>query len=289
MFEKPETTAEAPIEIARYAVFGQPIAHSRSPAIHRMFAQAEHVALRYDAIEASPAEFPRKLAQFAADGGRGANITLPLKSAAHVACRTHGAHAQRSGVANTVTRRDDGTWHGDNTDGLGLVADIAERHRLDLRGRRTLVLGAGGAAQAVLSALLEAGVESIVIANRTPERADALADRIGEPSRVHTAYWDALRDAGAFDFVLNATSAGHAGSALDLPFSLFAPRALAYDMNYGKAAIGFTAWARAGEAGHVVDGLGMLVEQAAESFRIWHGRRPDTEPVYQQLRRETAA
>lgn len=289
MFEKPETIAEAPIELARYAVFGQPIAHSRSPAIHRMFAQAEHVALRYDAIEASPAEFPRRLAQFAADGGRGANITLPLKGAAHAACRTHGAHAQRSGVANTITRRDDGTWHGDNTDGLGLVADIAERHRLDLRGRRTLVLGAGGAAQAVLSALLDAGVDSIVIANRTPERADMLADRIGEPARVHTAYWDALRDAGAFDFVLNATSAGHAGAALELPFSILALRALAYDMNYGAAAIGFTAWARAGEAEHVVDGLGMLVEQAAESFRIWHGRRPDTESAYQALRRELAA
>lgn len=289
MFEKPETTAEAPIEIARYAVFGQPIAHSRSPAIHRLFAQAEHIALRYDPIEAGPAEFPRRLAQFAADGGRGANITLPLKAAAHATCRTHGAHARRSGVANTITRRDDGTWHGDNTDGLGLVADIAERLRLDLRGRRTLVLGAGGAAQGVLSALLEAGVESIVIANRTPERADALADRIGDPARVHTAYWDGLRDAGAFDLVLNATSAGHAGTALDLPFSILAPRALAYDMNYGSAAIGFTAWARAGEAGHVADGLGMLVEQAAESFRIWHGRRPDTEPVYRQLRRELDA
>lgn len=143
MFKKPETNAEAPIEIARYAVFGQPIAHSRSPLIHRMFAQAEHVVLRYDAIESSPADFPRSLAQFAADGGRGANITLPLKSVAHAACRTHGAHAQRSGVANTVTRREDGSWHGDNTDGIGLVADIAERLRLDLRGRRTLVLGAG--------------------------------------------------------------------------------------------------------------------------------------------------
>jgi shikimate dehydrogenase len=289
MFEKPETTAEAPIEIARYAVFGQPIAHSRSPRIHREFARQSHIALRYDAIEAGPDEFPRKLAHFAADGGRGANITLPLKAAAHAACRTHGPHAARSGVANTLTRRDDGSWHGDNTDGLGLVADLAERHRIDLRGRRTLVLGAGGAVQGVLPALLDAGVEAIVIANRTPERADALADRIGEPARVHTVYWDALRDAGAFDFVLNGTSAGHGGAALELPFSILAPRALAYDMNYGKAAIGFTAWARAAGAAFVHDGLGMLVEQAAEAFHLWHGVRPDTGPVHQALRHEADA
>jgi shikimate dehydrogenase len=285
MLETPETVPEAPLEIVRYAVFGSPIAHSRSPLIHRAFAHASHLDLRYDAIESTIDELPRKLAHFAADGGRGANITLPLKAAAHTLCRSHGAHAQRSGVCNTLTRRDDGTWHGDNTDGLGLVADIAERHRIDLRGRRTLVLGAGGAVQAVLAALLDAGVSQVVIANRTPARADALADRIGEPLRVHSAYWDGLRDAGAFDFVLNGTSAGHAGAALELPFSLLAPRALVYDMNYGEAAIGFTAWGRAAGAAHVHDGLGMLVEQAAESFRIWHGLRPDTEPVYQQLRR----
>jgi shikimate dehydrogenase len=289
MLETLETSTEAPIEIGRYAVFGQPIAHSRSPAIHRQFAQQAHLALSYVAIESSTADFPHALAHFAADGGRGANVTLPLKAIAHGLCHTHGPHAKRSGVVNTVTRRDDGTWHGDNTDGRGLVADITERHRIDLRGRRTLVLGAGGAAQAVLAALLDAGAEQIVIANRTAARADALADRIGEPLRVSTAYWDGLHDAGAFDFVLNATSAGHSDAALDLPFALVASRALVYDMNYGTAAIGFMAWGRAAGGAHVVDGLGMLVEQAAESFRIWHGVRPDTGPVYQSLRAEAGA
>ncbi len=289
MFETPQTIAEAPIEIARYAVFGQPIAHSRSPAIHRQFAQQAHIALRYDPIEAGSATFPRALAHFAADGGRGANITLPLKADAYAQCRSHGAHAQRSGVVNTLTRRDDGSWHGDNTDGTGLVVDITERHRCDLRGRRTLVLGAGGAAQGVLAALLDAGVEQIVIANRSPERADVLADRIGEPLRVHTAYWEALGEAGAFDFVLNCTSAGHQGAPLALPFALLAPRALVYDMNYGAAAIGFTAWARAAGSAHVFDGLGMLVEQAAAAFHLWHGVRPDTTPVYESLRCEVVA
>jgi len=289
MLENPQTIAEAPIEIARYAVFGEPIAHSRSPAIHRQFAQQTHIALRYDAIAAGAAMFPRALARFAADGGRGANITLPLKAEAYALCRSLGAHAQRSGVVNTLSRRDDGSWHGDNTDGTGLVVDITERHRCDLRGRRTLVLGAGGAAQGVLAALLDAGVEQIVIANRSPERADALADRIGEPLRVHSAYWDALGEAGAFDFVLNCTAAGHHGAALDVPFAVIAPRALVYDMNYGAAAIGFIAWGRAAGSAHVFDGLGMLVEQAAAAFHLWHGVRPDTAPVYQSLRSQVSA
>jgi shikimate dehydrogenase len=282
MFEPEIPRPEVVPEVARYAVFGHPIAHSKSPFIHRRFAAEHHKAIDYRAIDAAPEAFAAALARFAAEGGRGANVTLPLKALAAAGSASLGEAARRTGVVNTLTRTAAG-WQGDNTDGAGLVADIAERWRLDLRGRRVLVLGAGGAVAGVLFDLLEAGVDHLCIVNRTPERADALADRIGEPGRVSTAYWADLATLGAFDFVLNGTSAARHGERLDLPLSIVAPRALAYDMNYGAAAIDFLAWARAAGFADVHDGLGMLVEQAAEAFRIWHDVRPDTEPVYREL------
>lgn len=288
MHEKPEIPAELMTIPAAFAVFGQPIAHSKSPRIHQAFAQQTQIAMSYRAIEASPEAFPAALAAFAAAGGVGANVTLPLKSDAARLASELGREAERAGVVNTLTRRADGTWRGDLTDGLGLVADITERLRLDLRGRRLLLLGAGGAAQAVLGALIDAGVEHAVIANRTPERADALADRIGEPDRVSTIYWQDIGESGAYDFILNATAAGHRNEALDLPFAVAHPRTLVYDMNYGSAAIAFLAWAKAAGCSNRYDGLGMLVEQAAESFRIWHGVRPDTDPVFAMLRAESS-
>ena len=284
MFEAPEIQPEAPVAVKRYAVFGQPIAHSRSPWIHARFAEQTRIALEYRAIEAGVAGFGAALAAFEAGGGLGANVTLPLKAEAPRHCKSLSERAQRAGVVNTLSRLDDGGWHGDNTDGIGLVQDLATRHRQDIRGRHTLVLGAGGAVQGVLVALLEAGLDSIVIANRTPARADALADRIGEPGRVSTVYWEDLHDAGAFEMVVNGTAAGHQREALVLPFSLIGRRAVVYDMNYGRAAIDFLAWGRAAGSEHVYDGAGMLVEQAAEAFERWHGVRPETDPVYAQLR-----
>jgi shikimate dehydrogenase len=284
MFEAPEIQPEVPVVVKRYAVFGQPIAHSRSPWIHARFAEQTRIALDYRAIEAGVAGFGAALAAFEAGGGLGANVTLPLKAEAPRYCKSLSDRAQRAGVVNTLSRLGDGGWHGDNTDGIGLVQDLATRHRQDIRGRRTLVLGAGGAVQGVLVALLEAGLDSIVIANRTPARADALADRIGEPGRVSTVYWEDLHDAGAFEMVVNGTAAGHQREALVLPFSLIGRRAVVYDMNYGRAAIDFLAWGRAAGSEHVYDGAGMLVEQAAEAFVRWHGVRPETDPVYAQLR-----
>jgi len=284
MFEAPMPVYEASVEVKRFAVFGHPIAHSRSPWIHARFGEQCGIPLSYEAIEAGVDAFPRALEAFARAGGTGANVTLPLKSAAAALCGELGAAAQRSGVVNTLTRRRDGSWRGDNTDGIGLVTDITERQRVDIRGRRALVLGAGGAVQGVLDALLESGVAEIVLANRTPARADALADRVGDPSRVHTRYWEALGDAGVFELIVNGTAAGHSGQPLNLPFSLAMQRTLAYDLNYGKAAVDFLAWGRAAGCPYVFDGLGMLVEQAAAAFSLWHGVRPDTELVYQQLR-----
>ncbi len=282
MFEAPEVPIAKEPVVARFAVFGQPIAHSLSPTIHRRFAESSGIALTYSAIEVDASQFAEAFQAFRGGGGRGANVTLPHKSAALKLCDRLAASAARAGVVNTLAIAADGVT-GHNTDGAGLVEDISERLRLDLRGRRTLVLGAGGAASGVLPALLDAGIHSVVIANRSPSRADQLSDRIGEPARVETCYWNDLAEAGRFDLIVNATSAGHARLRLDLPFALVGPRSLVYDLNYGRSATDFLAWGRAAGAEHVCDGLGMLVEQAAEAFAIWHGKRPETASVYAEL------
>jgi len=268
-----------------YAVFGHPISHSLSPRIHAAFGKQAGIALDYVAIDAPAESFAATLARFADQGGRGANVTLPLKQDAFALCTQTSEFARRAGAVNTLTRGD-GSWRGDNTDGPGLIRDLTGRHSLDLRTRRSLLLGAGGAARAAAHALLDAGIGELVIVNRSAERADALADSIRDPSRVHTRYWNDLADLGSFDLIVNATSAGVARETLQLPFALVAPRALCYDLSYGAAAFGFVAWARAAGAGKALDGLGMFVEQAAESFAIWHGVRPDTDPVHDLLRAE---
>jgi shikimate dehydrogenase len=267
---------------AAYAVFGHPVAHSLSPRIHAAFARQTGVAMQYTAVEAAPEAFEAALAAFAASGGRGANVTLPLKERALALSVQASPRARRAGAANTLTRHAEG-WHADNTDGIGLVHDLTERRRLDLRGRRVLLLGAGGAARGVAPALLDAGIGELWIVNRTPEKADALSDALGEPDRVHTRYPADLPDLGAFDMLVNATSAGRGAGGLDLPFSLATSRTLAVDLSYGEAAISFLAWAGAAGCEHRLDGLGMLVEQAAESFALWHGQRPDTDAVYEAL------
>ena len=267
---------------ARYAVFGHPVAHSLSPRIHAAFARQQGIAMSYDAIDAAPEEFVSALSAFAATGGRGANITLPHKQAALALCASRSERAERAGAANTLIRRDD-AWHGDNTDGVGLVRDLTDRHAIDLRERRTLLLGAGGAAHGVAPALIDAGIGELVIVNRTPERADALADAIGEPGRVHTRYWEDLGNLGTFDMVVNATSVGREQKAVSLPAVMITARTLAVDLSYGEAAIPFLAWARSVGCGRTIDGLGMLVEQAAESFKLWHGVRPDTSAIFAEL------
>lgn len=268
----------------RYAVFGSPIAHSLSPRIHTAFARQTGIALEYLAIEATRDTFPAILT---ASGVAGANITLPLKEVAFAHCRSVSARARRAGAVNTLTRSDAG-WHGDNTDGAGLVRDLTERHGVDLRERRVLLLGAGGAARGVAPALLDAGIDALYVVNRNSARADALADALGDPARVHARGWDALPTLGEFDLLVNATSAGQTGTPLPpLPMALAAPRSVAVDLAYGRAAVPFTAWARAAGCAQALDGLGMLVEQAAESFQCWHGVRPDTDPVYADLRRLT--
>ena len=289
MYEAPELREDGVTitRAGRYALFGHPIERSLSPRIHAAFAEQTGVRMRYEAIPATADNFAERLGEFEQGGGLGGNITAPLKNQAASLCRQLGAAAERSGVVNTLTRLPDGGFAGDNTDGIGLINDLCRRHQHDIRERRCLLLGAGGAVAGILPALLDAGVGEIMIVNRTPERAEALALRIGEPGRVHSRYWQDLGDQGVFDLVVNGTSAWVRGEEFDLPMGLLAPRALVYDLNYGRVAGRFLAWGKAAGAEDALDGLGMLVDQAAASFAHWHGQEPDADAVYTVLREET--
>jgi len=271
-----------------YAVFGHPVAHSLSPQIHAAFGRQTGIPVDYRAIDVEPGQFTHALADFVAQGGAGANVTLPLKQAAFSLCDDLTERARRAGAVNTLVRNGD-TWHGDNTDGAGLVRDLTDRRALDLRARRTLLLGAGGAARGVAPALLDAGIGELFVVNRTPQRTDALADALGEPGRVHPRYLTDLPALGEFDLIVNATSATRDGGLFTLPRALVGRRCAAVDLNYGEAAIPFLAWARASGCHDAVDGLGMLVEQAAESFARWHGVRPETDAVFGGLHAHQAA
>ena len=271
-----------------FAVFGYPIAHSLSPRIHAAFAKQQGISLDYTAIEATPDNFFDALKKFHGIGARGANITLPHKQTAFALCEKTSERAQQAAAVNTLIRTDTG-WDGDNTDGAGLIHDLTERHRIDLRGRRTLLVGAGGAARGVAPALLASGIGEMYVVNRSPEKADALVDAMGQPGRVHSRYWQDLKELGSFDFIINATSAGLGATGMNLPFSLVTSRTLAVDLSYSEAAIQFTSWAKAAGAERVLDGLGMLVEQAAIAFSIWHGVRPETDAIYAELRGDIVA
>jgi shikimate dehydrogenase len=271
---------------SRYAVFGQPIAHSRSPRIHALFGAQLGIAVDYRAIEAGRGEFADRVEAFAQHGG-GANVTLPLKEDALALCGDLSERARRAGSVNTLIREGE-RWRGDSTDGIGLLRDLRERQACDPHDLRVLLLGAGGAARAAAFALADAGVRELVISNRTLKRAEALALAIGDAAHVGVRAWNTLASAREFDLIVNATAAGHANAPLDVPSTLLSAPTLCYDLSYGKAASAFLGSARKAGATRLSDGLGMLVEQAAESFFLWHGARPDTAPVYAELRASPA-
>jgi shikimate dehydrogenase len=261
----------------RYAVIGHPVAHSKSPWIHAQFARATGEAIEYGAIDAPPDGFVRAVEAFHAAGGRGLNVTLPFKEEAFRLCAETSARAREAQAVNTLVL-DRPAIFGDNTDGVGLLRDLTVNLGCSLAGARVLLLGAGGAGQGVAGPLAQAGPAQLVIANRTPARAQALAARV--PGAEGCGF-DALAGR-AFDLVINATSAGLAGELPPLPPRLFRAGALAYDMVYGRDTE-FLAMARAAGAA-ASDGLGMLVEQAAESFLVWRGVRPATAGVLAALR-----
>ncbi|MGY6268460.1 shikimate dehydrogenase [Achromobacter denitrificans] len=282
---------EAP-PLARYAVVGNPIAHSRSPQIHAMFARQTGKPLRYDRLLAPVDGFAEAVAAFVADGGVGLNVTVPFKLDAYaLAAGRLSSRARLAGAVNTLSWRD-GAWHGCNTDGVGLVSDLL-RLGVRLGGASVLLVGAGGAARGVLQPLAEAGCARIHIVNRTAARAHELADAwhaSGASPQVQVTA-GSLADAaapGGWNLVVNATASGLQDAAPDLPPGLYAPGAAGYDMMYGARPTAFMKQAEADGAALTADGLGMLVGQAAESFFIWHGLRPDTAPVLAALREDLA-
>ena len=274
---------------SRFAVFGHPIAHSLSPRIHQAFARQFSIELEFRAIDATPETFEGAVRDFFDDGGIGANVTVPHKHAAFALAAERSVSAARVRAANVLSRLPDGRLLAHNTDGAGLVRDLIERQQQVLKGNGVLLLGAGGAAWGVAWSLLDAGVRSLTVANRTAAGADRLVSAIGDLQRARACRLDQLADAGRFDLIVNATSAGLLGHSLDLPLSLGGPETFCYDLSYANAALPFLAWGHSARARHAVDGLGMLVETAADSFALWHGRRPDTEPVVQQLRARLSA
>lgn len=266
----------------RYAVIGNPIAHSRSPDIHAAFARQTGQDMRYERILGPLDGFAATVDAFLAEGGRGLNVTLPFKLEAFAYARQHTPRAMAAGAVNTL-RVDDRGVLGDNTDGAGLVRDLEVNLATRLAGKRVLLLGAGGAARGALLPLLAAQPALVVIANRTPEKAVDLQRAFQSGVSLQARGFADLADE-CFDVVINATSASIGGSAPDLPSGIYGPDALAYDMMYGKGETPFLAQARQAGVARTADGLGMLVEQAAEAFLLWRGMRPDTSPVLRALR-----
>lgn len=260
----------------RYVVIGNPVAHSKSPQIHALFAAETGQDMHYDRLLAPLDGFEAAARAFIAHGGRGANVTVPFKEEAWRLATRLTPRAEAAEAVNTLAF-DGETILGDNTDGAGLWADVTRNLGVTVQGKRVLLLGAGGAARGVIQPLLQLQPAAVVIANRTSARAEELAQRF-PPCRA--ASFDALD--GSYDLVVNATSAGLADQALPIPSSVFAPGCLAYDMMYGKETP-FLRQARDAGA-HCADGLGMLIEQAAEAFLVWRGVRPDTGPVFAALR-----
>lgn len=266
-----------------YVVFGNPVAHSKSPEIHALFAAQTGQTLRYEARLVALGDFARALDEFQQQGGRGANVTVPFKQEAWAAVDARSPRAQRAGAVNTLVLRADGSRYGDTTDGVGLVRDLMVNLGVQLVGKKLLLLGAGGAARGVLESLLAERPHAVVIANRTQDKATRLASEFAALADVRGCALDAI-DGGPFDLVINATAAGLQGQTPLLPAGLFAAQACAYDLMYGDTPTAFMRWASRQNVGWVFDGFGMLVEQAAESFYLWRGVRPQTAPVIARLR-----
>lgn len=275
-----------------YAVIGNPIAHSKSPRIHGLFAEQTGEPVSYQALLAPVDDFTSSVDTFRAQGGCGMNVTVPFKQDAWAYANQHSDRAKTAGAVNTLIFQPDGLCVGDNTDGVGLVNDLVNNHHLQLNGSRILLLGAGGAVRGVLQPLLDTGPAELLIANRTAQRAVDLAASFSATGPVAGCGLDQLSEqagSNGFDLVINGTSASLQGKLPPLPDNLLADNATVYDMMYSAEPTAFVVWGNEHGAAQSLDGLGMLVEQAAESFYLWRGVRPDTQAVIATLRKEMRA
>jgi len=267
-----------------YAVVGNPIDHSLSPAIHQRFALQTGEAVEYDRLEAPLDDFAGTVVGFFRDGGAGLNVTVPFKQEAWAMVTRRSPRAESAGAVNTlIPEGTNGALYGDNTDGVGMVRDLQDNHQVELSNARVLVLGAGGAVRGVLGPLLETGPAAVVIANRTLEKAQSLCELFAGGTVLEARRFEAAE--GPFDLIINGTSASLQGALPPLPDSAVGPETVCYDMMYGKGTTVFNQWGLDRGAARALDGLGMLVEQAAEAFWLWRGVRPDTGPVIEALRR----
>ncbi|MCP4407221.1 MAG: shikimate dehydrogenase, partial [Gammaproteobacteria bacterium] len=262
----------------RYAVIGNPVAHSQSPRIHTLFAQQTGQDLSYRAILAPTDGFVQSVGNFRATGGKGLNVTLPFKLDARNFVDVCSQRAELAGAVNTISFLADGTTKGDNTDGLGLLTDLTRNNDVVITARDVLVLGAGGAVRGVLEPLIEAGPARLMIANRTVSRAIHLQQDFADLSDIEACGFADLQNQ-RFDLIINGTSAGIKGQMPPIPETVLRPGGCCYDMFYARQATPFVQWSKQHEAAKSLDGIGMLVEQAAESFLLWRGVRPDTRPV----------
>ena len=272
----------APDTPDQYGVVGHPVAHSWSPFIHGMFAKATAQNLVYRLFDIAPDHFRGEALRLFASGVRGLNVTLPHKQAAAELVNELTPRAERAQAVNTIAFFKDTSLLGDNTDGLGLTADLERNLGISLASKRVLILGAGGAVRGVLGPLLERDLAELTIANRTPDRARKLAAEFADLGLI-TACGFADIEGPPYDLIVNATSASLRGEMPNLPVGLVGEETVCYDMAYGRGHTPFTLWAKSLHAGRTTKGWGMLVEQAAESFLLWRGIRPDTQPVLQAL------
>jgi len=275
--------------VDRYAVVGNPIQHSKSPDIHAMFAKQTSQALVYDRIEGSLDRFEEEVREFfSIASNKGLNVTVPFKERAFVMCDALSARASIAEAVNTLYMKE-GKLHGDNTDGCGLVTDLQENYGVALDAKRVLLLGAGGASKGVLLPILQAKPKQLVLANRTFSKADALVGRYKQRPEIVECGCELLAKDfesldTAFDVVINGTSASLSGELPNISPEIFSDATYVYDMMYGSEETVFNRWAKEHGAGHTMDGLGMLVEQAAEAFRVWRNIRPDTSACIAALR-----
>lgn len=271
-------------ELIKLALFGQPVKTSLSPAIHCMFAEQFGLDIDYRLIEPGDGDFPQALEAFRQSGGVGCNVTLPFKRDAWQLAAGSSAEASQAQAANTLVRQSKG-WFAHTTDGAGLIADLTVNHGLDIGGQRVLILGAGGAAAGIIGSLLAENPRQIVLVNRNQERAVNLMERFDSSGRISVTSWSDLAGQGAFNLVINATSLGHHGEAPPLDTSNFAEGSICYDMNYFKASLPLKRYCEDIHQPYI-DGLGMLVEQAAKSFFIWTSSSPETRVVIEACRRD---